>query len=154
MAYFDDFANAVDAYPATSVALTIVDRAAVPPATVGAVNVNEVWSFQVRIANNGNLNMTGVSLHIEGQNGAQVSTAAAGPWSTGIIPAALPAVNAHSTQDTVNYYLKAPAVAKPAGTALVRAHISSWDANLDHIILGHSNHADPPAGTYADQVFP
>lgn len=154
MAYFDDFEEAIESYPADSVVLSIVDRAPVAPATAGAVNVNEVWSFQVRVANNGPLNMTNVALHIEGQNGAQVGTAAAGPFTASILPPALAAVNGHSTQDSVNYFLRAPAVIKPAGTSLVRAHISGWDANLDHVLNSHSGHADPPAGSYADQVFP
>ena len=154
MAYFDDFANAVAAYPSLSVTLSIVDLVVQPPGVAPAVTVNEVWAFQVRVANNGHLNMTGVSLHVEGQNGATVSTAAAGPFSPSIVPAALAAVNAHSTQDTVNLFFKAPGVVKPAGTPLVRVHLSSWDANLDHIMSNHSGHADPPSGTYSNQVFP
>ncbi len=154
MAYFDDFANAVAAYPSLSVTLSIVDLVVQPPGTPVSVNINEVWAFQVRVANNGHLNLTGVALHVEGQNGATVGTAAAGPFSASIFPAPLAAVNAHSSQDTVNLFFKAPAVAKPAGTALVRVHISTFDANLDHPLIGHSGHADPPAGTHAAQVFP
>jgi hypothetical protein len=92
--FIDDFASAVSSYPSTSVTLSIVD-VAVQTGTTGAVNVNEVWKYQVRVANNGHLNMTGVTLHIEGQNGAQVSTAAAGPWSTSIFPGGLN-INSHS----------------------------------------------------------
>ena len=152
MAFFDDFANAVSTYPSTSVTLSIVD-VALQTGTAGSINVNEVWRFQVRVANNGNLNMTGVTLHIEGENGTQVSTAAAGPWSAEIFPGGLN-VNGHGSQDTVDFYFKAPSVAKPAGTALVRAHISTFDADLNRILINLSGHADPPSGTYSNQVFP
>lgn len=153
MAFLDDFANAVIGYPATNVTLSIVDRVVQPPSVGPAVNVNEVWAFQVRVANNGYLNLTGVSLHIEGQNGAQVSTLAAGPFSASINFGSL-TVTGHGTLDTVNLFFKAPNVVKPAGTALVRAHIRSFDVNLSHILNDHTGHADPPAGTYSDQVHP
>ncbi len=153
MAFFDDFANAVTTYPKDSVVLTIVDKAPVPPATAGAVNINEISSFQIRIANNGHLNMTNVSFHVEGLNGAQVSTAAAGPWAASITYGAL-TVNANGSQDTVNLYFKAPAVIKPAGTKLVSAHIAGFDANLNHILNDHSAHSATPVGDYADQVHP
>ncbi len=153
MAYFDDFANAVTAYPALSVTLSVVDVVVHPPDTGPAVNTGEVWTFQVRVANNGNLNLTDVALHVEGQNGATVSTFN-GNFVTSMFPFALAAVNAHSSQDTVSYYFKAPGVAKPAGTALVRIHISTFNANLDYPLITNTGHADPPAGTYATQVFP
>jgi hypothetical protein len=154
MAFLDDFVNAVSGYPAANVNLTIVDTAPVPPATPGAVNVNEVWSFQVRVRNNGHLNMVGVSLHIAGMNGASVSLNAAGPWVPLITFGSL-TVNAHGgQQDTVNLYFKAPPAVKPAGTQLACAHIANFDVNLNDILLSHSGHADPPSGCYIAQVFP
>jgi hypothetical protein len=154
MAYFDDFADAVANYPAQSVALSIVDRVVQPPGTAGAVNVNEVFAFQVRVANNGHLNLTGVTLHVEGQNGATVSQNAAGPFTTSIGSPNIAAVNAHGSQDTPNLFFKAPSGVRPAGTALVRAHISGYDVNLNHILISHTGHADPPSSTFSTQVFP
>ena len=154
MPYFDDFANAVEAYPALSVNLSIVDRVVQAPGTPGAVNVNEVFAFQVRVANNGHLNLTNVTLHVEGRNGATVSSNAAGPFGTSIISPTITAVNAHGSQDSANLFFKAPNGARPAETALVRAHISAYDVNLSHILNSHSGHADPPSGTFAAQVFP
>jgi hypothetical protein len=154
MPFLDDFANAVSTYPSASVVLSIVDSAPVPPATPGAVNVNEVWSFQIRIRNNGHLNMTGVSFHVIGQNGAQVSTNAVGPWSGSIVFGNLN-VNSHGgQQDTVNLFYKAPSTAKPAGTVLVSAHINGFDVNLNDILLNHSGHPLTPQATRDAQVFP
>jgi hypothetical protein len=147
----NDIGDAVHNYPASSVVLSIVD-VVVQTGTGPNINVGETWAFQVRVANNGDLNMTGVTLHVEGENGVTVSTAAAGPFSTSIFPA-LTAVNAHSTQDTGNLYFK-PGLVKPANTALVRAHISTFDSNFDYVLNGRSDHADPPSGTYTHQVFP
>jgi hypothetical protein len=152
--FLDDFANAVSGYPAASVVLSIVDTAPVPPATPVAVNVNEIWSFQVRVRNNGHLNMTGISLHVFGENQAQVSTNAAGPWSSAITFGNL-TVNAHGgQQDTVDLFFKAPAAIKPAGTVLVSAHINTFDVNLNDVLLNHSTHSFPPNATHAAQVHP
>ena len=52
MAFFNDFADAVENYPKGNVILTIED-VAVEMGTAGSVNVNEVWRFRVRVANNG-----------------------------------------------------------------------------------------------------
>jgi len=154
MAFLDDFQNAVSGYPAASVTLTIVDKAPVPPATVAAINVNEVWSFQVRVRNNGNLNMTGVSLRIQGQNGATVSTTSAGPFSSSINFGNL-SLNGHGgQQDTVNLFFKAPSTIKPAGTQLVTAQIAGFDVNLNHILIDHTLGSSSPTGIYTDQVFP
>ena len=157
MAFFDDFAKAVTDYPMTSVTLSIVN-VVVSAGTPGAVNVNEVWQFQVRVANNGHLNLANVMLHIEGQNGATV-----GQWNLfGTSFSAetfldIPGINAHSTLDGPALLFKAPSAAKPLGTMLVKAHISNirmFTVNLDHILNGHGAHANPPAGTFAAQIFP
>lgn len=154
MSLMTDFVSAVSQYPKASVMLSIVEHTPIPPATAGAVNVNEVWSFQVRIANRGSLNMTRVALGIDGQNGTQVGTTAAGPWSNSISSFGNLTVNASSTQDSAKLYFKAPSAPRPAGSPLVRVHIQTFDANLDYILKNATGHADPPAGTYADQVYP
>lgn len=154
MAYFDDFKNAVSAYPSLSVTLSIVDLVVQPPSTAGAVNINEIWAFQVRIANNGHLNLTGVTMHLSGANGATVALAAAGPFTSILTTPAIASVNAHSTQDTGNFYFKAPNIVKPAGTQLVEVHISAFDANLNYILITSTGHSNPPTGSYKAQVFP
>lgn len=154
MAFFDDFATAVSNYPSDKVTLSIVDRAPVPPATAGEVNVNEVWSFQIRVANTGNLNLTNVSFCVSGMNGARVGRSAAGPFVPDLLAPALPAVNAHSSVDSGNFFLLAPGLAKGPNTLLVRVHIEAFDVDLDHILKGHSGDAPQCAGNYADHVAP
>jgi len=154
MAFLDDFQSAVSGYPAANVTLSIVDTLPIAPATAGAVNVNEIWSFQVRVRNNGNLNMTGVSLRVSGQNGAQVSTNAAGPWVSSLSFGSL-TLNGHGgQQDTVDLFFKAPAAPLPAGTALVSTNINGFDVNLNHILIDHTGSSATPTGAFSAQVFP
>lgn len=154
MPYFDDFASAVAGYPALSVALSIPPPVVQPPGTAGAVNVNEVFAFKVKVNNNGHLNLTGVTLHVEGQHGATVSLSAAGPFVASLASPIIAAVNAHGSQDSANLFFKAPSTTRPAGTDLVRVHISGYDVNLSHILNSHSGHADPPSIAFPAQVFP
>lgn len=153
MPFFDDFAQALEDYPSDSVTLSIVDLVAQSPSTPVSVNIDEVWVFQVRVANNGHINMTNVSLHVDGENGALVSTAPLGPFLSGITFGAL-TISGGGTQDTVNLYFRAPSVVKPAGTTMVTAHIGNWYGNLNHMFDNHTLHAPTPQGTYSTQVFP
>jgi len=152
MAFFEDFGDAVESYLATYVTLSIV-AGNVQTGTGGSVNVNEVWRFQVHVVNGGMLNMTGVSLQIKGLNGAEVSTAAAGPFSSTVIFGAL-TVNAHDSSNTLHLFFKAPNAAQPAGTSLVNARINSFDANLTHILKDHSGGGAYSLESFSAQVFP
>ena len=152
--YFDDFAHAVTTYPVTSVVLSIIDVVPQAPSTPGVVNVNEVWKFKVRVSNTGQLNLTGVSLHVVGQSGAQVSAnGAAGTW-TSLITIGNLTINGMGSQDTVDIFFKAPSGVKPPNTPLVSTHINTFDVNLNRILIDLTGHADSPAGTYSNQVWP
>lgn len=155
MAFFNDFAAAIQGYPAASVTLTIGSLVVQPPGTAGAVNINEVWAFKITVTNNGDLNMKNVQLHYQGMNGATVAAAAAGPFSAAILTTAVIAnVPAHGSVTTANYFFKAPAAATAAAVALVEVHIAAWDANLDYLLTNLAGHADPPERLYTAQVFP
>jgi len=159
MPFFDDFGTEVARYPTLSVQLSIVDRVAQPPATAGAVNVNEVFSFQVRVANTGNLNLTNVKIRVVGRNGATVGLVAGGPFASSILAPTIPAVNAKDIhgQDTVNLFFKAPAVPSPATDPvkeLIRVHIADYDVNLNHILNNITTDSPAPTGAFKAQVFP
>ncbi|MGH7494119.1 MAG: hypothetical protein ACREOO_17220 [bacterium] len=157
MPFINDFANAVSNYPANNVNLSIVDvtdEVPKPGEDPNIVNVNEVFTFRVRIRNNGHLNMTGISLHINGNNGAKVSKSSTGPFSDEIVFGNL-VVNGHGgQQDTEKLFFKAPANQKPAGTELIEAHLNSWNANLAHILDGHSAHTTTPSAAFSTKVHP
>jgi hypothetical protein len=154
MAFFDDFATAMSGYPAASVTLTIGSLAVVI-GTNGAINVNEVWRFTVTVHNNGNLNMRNVALHLSPQNGAQLGTASTGPFSANLLTTTtIESVPAKGSASTGYYYFKAPAAATSSAVALVEAHLSAWDANLDYLLNNLTGHASPPEMYYSAQVFP
>lgn len=153
MGFFNDMANALESYPVDEVNITITD-VAIQSGTSGSINVNEVWKFKVNVENTGHINMTGVSLHVTGKNGATVSAAAAGPFTVGPITTGSLTVNGGGSQKTGYLYFKAPSTAKPAGTEMVDAHIADFSGNFDHMFSNHTNHSLLPEGSYAAQVFP
>jgi hypothetical protein len=150
MSVLDDIAIALDSYPADEVSLSFINVN--PPGNV--LNVNEVVPFQVRIENGGHINMTGVSLHVHGANGALVSAAQAGPFTSLITVAGL-TVNGGGSRDTATLYFKAPSTTKPAGTDLLSTHVEDWNGNFDHYFTNHtSNGVTPATGHYESEVSP
>jgi hypothetical protein len=138
----------LDAYPNDEVTLSFINVN--PPGSV--VNVNEVVPFQVRIENNGHINMTGVTLHVHGDNGALVATAATGPFTSVISVSGL-TVNGGGSRDTGTLYFKAPSSVKAAGTDLLSTHIEEWFGNFDHYFSNHTNGGTTPAsGHYENSV--
>jgi len=155
MAFFNDFATGISGYPVANVTLSIGSLVVQPPGQAPAVTTNEVWAFKVTITNNGDLNMKNVALHLQGLNGAQIATAAAGPFTTAqLTTTTIPSVPAHGSAMTVNYYFKAPAVATAAAVQLVEVHLAAWDADLDYLLGNLAGHSDPPEKIYSAQVFP
>lgn len=152
MAFFDDMNAALEAYPLTDVQLEIVDVTF--PGS--ALNTGETGSFRVKVTNTGPLNLTGVTVRVSGQNGATVANnSVIAPFVPDFITQELPTIAAHGgSQLSVGSPLKfkAPAAAQASKT-LVKATLEAWDANLDHILLAHSDPMrDGPKGTYAAQV--
>jgi len=154
MSFFDDMARALSEYPLTDVDIEIVD------VTLGGATLNAGQSgqFRVKVTNRGPLNLTGVTVHVFGQNGATVANnGTIAPFVSDFVSPELPPIAAHGGwQLTVGGPLKlrAPSAAQPART-LVRATLEAWAANLEHILISHS---DPmpvgPRGTYRAAVVP
>lgn len=150
MPFFDEMTAALAAYPMTDVKLEVVDVTF--PGS--ALNVNEVASFKVKVTNTGPLNLTGVTVRVTGLNGATVKgSGAAEQFNADRVSETLPTIYGHggSQLTPFNLYFKAPAGAQVSKT-LVKATLEAWDANLDHILLGHSDPLDSPKGTYAAAV--
>ena len=154
MAFFSDFALGIQEYPAASVTLTIS-----PPTlkvgTLGAVNINEVWSFKVRVTNDGSLNMKNVKLHVVGLSGATVSdTFAADAFSTSVISSAITIVSAKNSAPTAELYFKAPPNPSMGVVDLVDVHLYEWDADLSYLLNVLSVHTISPNAKITQQVFP
>ncbi|WP_341890430.1 hypothetical protein [Variovorax sp. YR752] len=151
MAFFDDMNAALETYPETNVTIEIVDVVL----TGSALNVNETASFRVKVTNTGPLNLTGVTLRVKGQNGATVKDSGAiAPFVSEFVGAELATIAAHGGSQLSPgspYTLKAPGAAQAAKT-LVKASLEAWDANLDHILLAHSDPLATVKGTYSSAV--
>jgi hypothetical protein len=166
MGFFDDMTTALAEYPVNDVVLEIVDVDA--PGDV--LNVSEEATFKVKVTNNGPLNLTGVTLRIKGQHGALLrnpngvldpnpltaEAAAITPvlFVAEFVSDPLPTIFGDGgTRTTGTFTLKAPA-APQASQTLVKATLEAWDANLDRILVGHSNPLpNAPKGTYSTAVI-
>jgi hypothetical protein len=154
---FEDMRAAVEAYPAASVDLEIVD--VVVPGSV--INVNERPSFRVKVTNRGALEMTGVTLRIKGLNGATVKqNGAAAPFVPEFVTSTsqLGTVAAHGGTQTTNgspFAFTAPGTPQPSKN-LVQVTLENHDYTLNHILNGHSDPlpGGPPKGTFAAAVEP
>jgi len=155
MAVLTDIANELDTYPIDEATVEIVD-VALQSGTQPVVNTSETWRFKVKVENNGHINMTDVSLHVFGVNGALVSQSPATGFTSGTLDVGALTVNGGGGSQKSDFlYFKAPPTAQPAGTVLVEAHVGRWSCNFDHYFTNHTKddlHA--PQGTYAAQVFP
>ena len=155
MTFLTDFADSVTGYPAANVAISYGSLRVVS-GTSGAVNVNEVWGFKITVTNNGDLNMKNVTLHFYGRNDAGVATASTGPFDTTniLVTPAIATIPAHGSATTVELYFKAPATKSSGTEELVRAHVNSWDGDLNYVLNNLSGHANPPEQALLEQVFP
>jgi len=141
---FEDMTAAVEAYPAASVDLEIVD--VVFPGSV--INVNERPSFRVKVTNRGPLEMTGVTLRIKGVNGATVKqNGAASPFVSEFVTTTsqLATIGAHGGSQTTNgspFSFAAPGSPQP-NHPLVQVTLEDHNFTLNHILNGHS---DPRPG--------
>ena len=164
MAFFDDMAAALQAYPETCVTLEIVDVSF----TGDVLNANEEATFKVLVYNNGPLQLTGVRLRIKSKHGARLKRPgfiAATRLASDPLPqppaefvdeqvsGAMPPIAGYlGLETTQTFTLKAPAGAQ-ASTTLIEVTLYAWDASLDHILLNLSVQQRNPTGTYSAEVF-
>ena len=97
-----------------------------------------------------------MTVRVSGQNGAKVANnSILSPFEAHFVTQEFPTLSGHGgSQLSVGSPLKfeAPAGAQASKT-LVKATLEAWNANLDHILLGHSDPMrDGPKGTYAAEV--
>jgi hypothetical protein len=153
--FFNDFLAAMHDYPEQYVTLEIVEV----DFPNDALNTSEEGSFRVRLTNNGLLDMTDVSLKVRGLAGTLVKTGGAADFdyrqelTIDMDSDTIVGGGGVSLTQGSKLRFKAPASAKPAGTQLFKATISSWNGTLVRLLNGHSHAEDlAPAGTYSNQV--
>lgn len=154
MGFFNDMAIAMDNYPTDEVVMSIVDIS-LHSGTAGVLNVSETWKCKLQVENTGHINMTGVSVHVNGLNGTTVSLSPAVNFSSIATPGSM-TVNGGGSQKSAYIYFLTPSVAKPAGTKLLELHFGGWTGgNFDHMFSNHTlEDLEDPRASYAAQVHP
>ena len=156
MGMIDDLLTAINEYPSERVEIHVTDFQ--EPGT--HINVGENCTFNVRVENNGMLDMKNVRLHVEGSAFASVAL-------TGIfgLPAKFESsvisgprhIDAHASVTFGVFHMHADAATPDGGSEnrdLFTAHISSFDADLEHVLRDHGHHAASPEEAYVRHIHP
>jgi hypothetical protein len=158
VAFFDDMMVALKAYPETYVTLEIINVRGVGD----VVNVNNEGTFKVKLTNNGPLNLTGVTVRIDGVNGTSVKDnnilaefESEFVWDNQ--GGERPTINGHGEltvpMNIEPFGFKAPATPSQEEETLIKATLEFWDGDISHIMNNHSDpHLDVPRGTYSAKV--
>ena len=165
MTVIDDYANAMNSYPADETTIEFVDVAKANNPNDTAINVREVWEFRVKLTNNGHVNMRNVSIHLLGLEGTGVREVTVPPsnFETSIIVGSLNPDGGEESDTTQVFQFKAPTTPQPAGTKLIHTHVQEWSSDTnDHMATnhtkGHSEAADLgiayPVAFLEGEVFP
>jgi hypothetical protein len=138
MTVIQDLASEMAAYPDEQVQMEIIDFQ--EPGNV--INPGEVCTFRVRIKNKGHLNMSNVSLHVNGTNDLTMVSQTdilGNPINFSYSMRTAPQhISAHSTVTTRLFYMKA--IRPTANTRLLEMHLADWDADLGHLLRVHAGH--------------
>jgi hypothetical protein len=164
MAILTDIANELDRYPVDQTVIEIVNVEKKGDPADTDVNEREIWQFHVRLTNNGHLDMSNVSVHVLGLNGAKVRELPTDDFEDGMVVADLNPEGGGGVATSRVFEFKAPDGEKPAGTALLHAHIQTWgaDAGFAHFFSNHTKDVDQaaelgivyPRTFHEAQVFP
>jgi len=153
MPVLTDIANELDRYPLDETTIEIIDVAREGSANDPDINDDETWKFKVKVTNNGHINMTGVSLHVQGLNGTLVSEDPVTGFANDMVVASLnPPGGGESRQTKFFYFKPGTAANPPVNTPLLNAHIHDWGANFDHYFSNHTK--DETAASDIGIVYP
>lgn len=147
--FFTQFYEGVQNFPETGMELTIEDLEQVDNPAGQDVNINEVWSYRVRVRINGWLDTTGVVVRVAGQNGTRVGKSPDGPWRRQVLSDPMDIASGHS-QRTEELYFRAPSTAGPQ--TLFDAHVADWNADFSSLQNIYSIGRDDLAVTFATDV--
>lgn len=149
MAFFDDFREAIDKYDGDNMDVKLV---AYQLLGAGAnLNVGEWFRCQVQVFNQGQLNLKGVTVLVSGTSFAQVSLGPSGPGPSVTVP--FGNMSAHSSAQS-GQWVYGFATKETAGPQnIITARIFTWDADLNHLLNGHSGFG-PPEGAINVAILP
>ena len=104
--------------------------------------------------------MRDVKLHVEGSDFTRVSVTDFLGIPTGFSDSVISGgrnIDAHASATFGDFHVHADAATPEGGTAsrdLFTVHISSFDADLQHILKDHGHHAGSPEAAYSRHIHP
>ncbi len=148
---FKDMVDAVETYAASFVDIEIID-VEFPD---DALNVSEIGTFTVQVTNRGALNLDNVTVKVTGVNDALVKNQSAlAQFVPEFITQEFDRITGHGGSQTLpssKLSFKAPDHPQ-SSKDLIEVTLEGWNANLDHILLGHSDPVETVKGTFASKV--
>ena len=149
MSFFDDFKNAIEVYDGDNMDVKLVAYQFLGPGT--KLNPGEWFRCQVQVYNNGELNLKGVTVSINSTSYAKVSLTQSNPVSSVTLP--FGDMAAHSSKQSGAWIYGYTTAATSGAKDIVTAKIAAWDADLNHLLNGHSSWG-PPEGKINVEIFP
>lgn len=155
MPLIDDLLTAINSYPypADNVEINIVNFSG----SGGHINAGEIWTFQIRVANQGKLDMKNLDLRIYGSEWAAVSNSSFPILFRSLITTEKKDLNAHSTVTFGAFYMRAVHATGSSSLVdenLVSVHIHSYDAGHNHVVNDHDHHPNNPRANYRRRIYP
>ena len=149
MGFIEDFKNAIDVYDGEYMDVKLVSYQFLGPGT--RLNPGEWFRCQVQVYNNGHLNLKGVTVNIGGTSYAKVSLTQSNPVKSVTVP--FRDMGAHSSKQS-GAWIYGNATAETSGAKdVITARIAAWDADLNHLLNGHSSWG-PREGKINVEIFP
>jgi hypothetical protein len=134
MGLIDDLTNAVEVYETVNCKTEIINFSIISGGTV-VLNKDEIFQFQVKVTNQGQLDMLNVKAQALGSIYADVALST-GAFGGNAISGAFNLL-ANQSHTTGFYRGKAKMVTNGAKD-IVTARIFTWDASFDHILKDHT----------------
>lgn len=151
MSAIEDLAKSLHDYPESKVRLLVVDFH--EPGSV--INKGEICSFQIRVVNNGYLDMTNVQLHVNSANTyTQLSQTdiLGNPinFQNSLTTASMN-IPARSSGNTRTLYLMA--LKSTSKRQLFEAHLAEWNAGLSSLLRIHAGHDNGANVQYEREIM-
>lgn len=147
--FFDDFRNALEAYPGDSMDVNLVAYQFLGMGSM--LNPGEWFRCQVQVFNNGHLNLKGVTVSVNSTPYAKVSLTQSNPVSA--VTVSFGDMPAHSSRQS-SAWVYGQAIAPTSGAKdVITARIAAWDADLNHLLTNHTSWG-PPEGKINVEILP
>lgn len=157
MSVIDDLNTAVADYANSDCDIKIVGFSVTTGSSTTTLNPKEYFQYQVKVSNNGKLNMKNVKIRVNGSDWAKVAlSGSTGVFDKTALLDPTPPINIDPGQSFTTGFFRGYATAGTPSSAtevIVTAQIDGWDAELDSI-LNDSSGSGMANGTLMQAVYP